>query len=417
MNVLLKAATIVAPENKQYHLKKRDIHIEDGIIKKIAANIPVPDNARVVTSKNLHVSAGWFDSGVAFGEPGYEERETISNGLNVAGQSGFTDIVLLPNTNPLPDTSSDIVFLKKMAAGSATSLHPLGTLTKNSDGEHLAELFDMHKAGAVGFYDHHKSLENANLLKIALQYVQGFNGIILSFPMDKSVSAQGLVHEGIVSTRLGLKGIAEVAESIQVARDLALLQYTGGKLHFPAISTPNTVEHIRKAREQGLDVSCSVSIHSLYYSQENIEEFDSNFKVLPPLREKAYKKALLKAVLKGDIDMVTSNHIPVDIEEKRVEFEHAAFGSLGLESAFGLLNQLASTEEVVALFTRGRARFGLRDVTIAAGAEARLTVFDPDISYVLKEKDLGSKSKNSMAVGTTLKGKVLGVIANKTVCF
>ena len=416
MNILLKAAVICEPSQKKLHLKTRDIHVVDGTIRKIAANIPTPRGAKVIKRDNLHVSIGWFDSGVAFGEPGYEERETIENGLRVAGLSGFTDIVLLPNTNPLPETSSDIVFLKKMAASATTGLYPLGTLSKGSEGKHMAELFDMHKAGAVGFYDHQQPVANANLLKIALQYSQGFNGLVYSFPMNASIGTKGVVHEGVKATGLGLSGIPELAESMQVARDLAMLEYTGGRLHFPTISTKKAVEQIREARKSGLDISCSVAIHSLVFTDDLLEEFDTRHKVLPPLRDEASRKSLLKALARGDIDMVTANHIPIDIEQKRVEFEHAAYGALGLESIFGLLNSLLPTEDSVEILTRGRKRFGLEQPEIAEGADARLTLFDPDAEYVLKEKNLESRSKNSMSLGYPLKGKVYGVLANNSLC-
>ena len=416
MNILLKAATIVDASQKDHHLKKRDIHVKDGTIRKIASNIPTPRGAKVLDKENLHVSVGWFDSGVAFGEPGFEERETIDNGLKVAGLSGFTDIVLLPNTHPVPDTSSDIVFLKKMAASSATSLHPLGTISKGSKGENMAELYDMHKAGAVGFYDHQKPVTNANLLKIALQYSQGFNGLIYSYPMNASMGEGGVVHEGSFSTSLGLKGIPEVAESMHIARDISLLNYTGGRLHIPTISTRESIDLIRQGRKSGHTISCSVAIHSLVFTDEALKDFDSRNKVLPPLRDESTRKALLKALVKGDIDLLTSNHIPMDIEQKRVEFENAAFGALGLETLFGLLNSLVTTEEAVGILTRGWERFGLETPRLEEGAPAKLSLFDPEVTYRITEKDLQSKSKNSMALDYPLKGRAYGIIANNTSC-
>ncbi|MDX1766903.1 MAG: dihydroorotase, partial [Arenibacter troitsensis] len=266
MNILLKSAKIVAPNNKELHLKKRDILIKNGVIEDIAANLDVQGKTKPIQLKNLHVSLGWFDSSVSFGEPGYEERETIENGLYTAAKSGFTDIVLNPNTNPLPDSSSDIVFLKNASKNAATTLHALGTLTVKSEGESLAELYDMKTAGAVGFYDYKLPLRNSNLLKIALQYAHNFNGLVHSFPMDLQIAGKGIVNEGEVSTRLGLKGIPNLAEELNIVRDLFILEYTGGKLHIPTISTANSVKLIAEAKKKGMDVSCSVAVHNLCFT-------------------------------------------------------------------------------------------------------------------------------------------------------
>ena len=233
MNMLLKFAKIVCPENKALHLKKRDILIKKGIIEQIAVSIDPPSGTKQIDYKNLHVSLGWFDSSVSFGEPGFEERETISNGLYVAARSGFADIVLNPNTHPVPDTSSDIVFLKERSKGYGANLHPLGSLTANSEGKDLAELFDMSNAGAIAFGDFKRQITNPNLLKIALLYAQNFDGLVMSFPQDVHIKGNGIVHEGEVSTSLGLKGIPSLAEELQIVRDLFILEYAGGKITYP----------------------------------------------------------------------------------------------------------------------------------------------------------------------------------------
>ncbi|MGW9686141.1 dihydroorotase [Flagellimonas sp. 2504JD1-5] len=415
MNMLLKSAKIISPENKALHLKKRDILIKKGIIEKIAASVDVPSNTKVIDKENLHVSLGWFDSGVSFGEPGFEERETIANGLKVAGHSGFTDIVLNPNTNPVPDTSSDVVFLKERASGSATRVYPMGTLTKNADGVDLAELFDMQNAGAVAFYDFKKQIANPNLLKIAMLYAQNFDGLVFSFPMDNQIKGKGIVHEGEVSTSLGLKGIPSLAEELQIARDLFILEYTGGKLHIPTISTADSVKLIANAKKKGLDVSCSVAIHNLIYTDESLKEFDTFYKVVPPLRSSKDCKALIKGLKDGTIDYVTTDHLPIDIEEKRVEFDNAANGTIGLESAFGILNSLFDLDETITLLTKGRERFGLDSPQIKEGHEACLTLFNPDTDSVFKAEDILSTSKNSMFLGASLKGKVYGIMSNNQI--
>jgi len=412
MNILLKSAKIVNSATKDLHLKKRDILIKNGIIEKIAIKIEVPKSVKVIQLKNVHVSIGWFDSSVSFGEPGYEERETIKNGMLTAAKSGFSDVILNPSTKPVPDSSSDIVFLKNAANGSTTNLHPLGTLTVGSQGKDLAELYDMGNSGAVGYYDYKQPVTNANLLKIALQYVQNFNGLVYSQPLDDKIAGKGNVNEGEVSTRLGLKGIPDLAEELQIVRDLFILEYTGGKLHIPTVSTANGVKLIANAKKKGLNVSCSTALANLCFTDEKLEEFDTAFKVMPPLRTKTDAKALVKGLKDGVIDFVTSDHSPMNIELKRVEFERAAFGSIGLESSYGLLNQLFDMETTIALLTKGRERYGIPTPKLKEGEKACLTLFNPDETYILEKEQLYSTSKNCMALGTTLKGKVYGILNN-----
>ncbi len=415
MNTLLKAATIVDVKNSNLHLKKRDILIKNGVIDTIAPTIDAPAKTQVITNKNLHVSIGWFDSSVCFGEPGFEERETVVNGLRTAAKSGYTDLVLNPCAHPVPDTSSHIVFLKNAAKNETTCLHPMGTLTMNAAGKDLAELYDMMNAGAVGFYDYKHAIANANLLKIALQYAQNFDALVCSFPIDVQIAGKGVVNEGEVSTKMGLKGIPALSEEIQIARDLSILAYTGGKLHIPTISTAQSVKLIADAKKKGLDVSCSVAIHNLYFTDAHLEEYDTNFKVMPPLRTKKDTKALQKALLQGVIDFVTTDHTPMNIEEKRVEFDNAAYGSIGLESAFGILNGLFDVEKAVEILTRGRERYKIATPSIKEGEKACLTLFDPTLNYIFDEKSILSTSKNSMFVQQKMKGKALGVIANRQI--
>ncbi|MEH6680066.1 MAG: dihydroorotase [Sediminicola sp.] len=412
MNILLRSVTIVDAGNKALHQKKRDIYIKNGILEKIAEKIEVPSGTKTISIPNLYVSNGWFDSSVSFGEPGFEERETIKNGLATAAKSGFTDIVLNPTSLPLPDSSSDISFLINRSQQKATNLHPIGCLSVRSEGNDLAELFDMKNAGAVGHYDFKRPITNSNLLKIALQYVQGFEGLVLSFPLDHKIAGKGMVNEGETSTRLGLKGIPSLAEELQISRDLYILEYTGGKLHIPTISSANSVKLIAAAKKKGLDVSCSVAIHNLMFTDSELEEFDTHFKTMPPLRTKGDIKQLVKGVLDGTIDMVTSDHGPMDVEQKRVEFDNAAYGTTGLESAFGSLNQLLGTEDAVALLCKGRERFGLKTPRLKVGEEACLTLFDPEPEYVFESGHIFSTSKNSMFLGRSLKGKVYGIINN-----
>ena len=269
----------------------------------------------------------------------------------------------------------------------------------------------MKNGGAVAFGDYKKTINNSNLLKIALQYTQPFGGIVISFPNDTKIMGKGVVNEHIEATRLGLKGIPALAEELIVARDLAVLEYAGGKLHIPTISTAKSVALIREAKAKGLDVSCSVAIHNLHFTDEVLENFNTNYKVLPPLRDTANVQALREALNEGVIDFVTSDHNPLDIELKFKEFDWAAFGTIGLENAFGILTQYTSIERAIQLLTSARKRFGIPSTPITEGTSADMTLFTPENSSVFTINDILSASKNSAFIGETMKGKVIGVIA------
>ncbi len=412
MNILLKSATIVNAQSKDLHLKKRDIWVREGNITQIATHIPTPEGAQVVDHKNLHVSLGWMDTGICIGEPGYEERETIENGLRTAAKSGFTDVFLNPTSHPRPDSSSDIIFLKNAARHHLTNLYPLANLTVGGNGGALAELYDMKNAGAIGFYDYKTPIANANLLKIALQYAQGFEGLVFSFPMDVDIAGKGVVNEGETSILLGLKGIPALAEEIMVARDLFVLEYTGGRLHIPTVSTENSVKLIASAKKKGLHVTCSVALHHLWSTDSALQNFDTHFKVMPPLRNEKDRKALRKGLANGTIDVVTTDHTPLNIELKQVEFDHAEYGTIGLESAFGALNALMGMEEAIALLTKGRDLFGLPTPVLQEGQPACLTLFDPHSEYDFGAEHVHSANENSLYLGSGLKGKVLGTLNN-----
>lgn len=411
MKILIKSALIIDSQS-EYHKQKKDILIENGVIKTITDTIPNDSDYDVITKENLHVSRGWFDSSVCFGEPGYEDRETIANGLKTAATSGFTDVCVNPNTHPIIDTNSDVIFLKNRAAQHACNLHPIAAVTKNSEGKDLAEIYDMQQAGAVAFGDYNLPITNPNLLKIALQYAQNCDALILSFPQDNDITGKGVVNEEEQATKLGLKGIPALAEALQIARDLQVLEYTGGKLHIPTISTTQAVRLIAEAKAKGLDVSCSVAIHHLVLTDSVLEGFDTNYKVLPPLRTRDDRKALLKGVIDGTIDFVTSDHNPIDIEHKQVEFDHAKFGTIGLESAFGALNAVLETEQVIDILTKNKSRFNIEENQIAVNEKANLTLFNPNDTYTFTKEHIISKSKNSAFLGLELKGQVYGVINN-----
>lgn len=412
MTTLLKSATII-DSSSPYHQQKKDILISNGIINKIADSITAKKEYTVLNLENLHVSCGWFDTSVSFGEPGYEERENIKNGLNVAAKSGFTAVAVNANTNPIIDNKSAVEFLINKANGNATKLYPIAALTQQSKGVEMAELFDMQQSGAIAFGDYKKPIENDNLLKVSLLYAQNFDGLVLSFPKNYSIAGEGIANEGINSTKLGLKGIPALAEHLQIARDLFLLEYTGGKLHIPTISTAESVNLIKNAKKKGLNVTCSVTAHHLVLTDNELHGFDSNFKTNPPLRTDLDIKALQKGVKTGVIDIITSDHNPIDIEHKKVEFSSAKDGTIGLESAFGAVNSVLSIEDFIdKLTTNPRNIFNIENPQIKEGNSADITLFNPEHSYVFGKENILSTSKNSIFINKKLNGKVYGVIAN-----
>lgn len=411
MNVLLRSARII-DENSIHHQQIRDILIEKGVISVIRKKIQLPKNCREIKIENLHVSNGWFDTSVSFGEPGFEERDTIANGLKTAARSGVTKVAVNPNTNPVIDNKSQVEFLIQKSSGSSVALFPIANLTQGAKGKDLAELYDMKNSGAVAFGDYGIGIANGNLLKIALLYAQNFDGLIMSFPQDYNIGSHGFVNESPETTKLGLNAAPNLSEELQIVRDLYLLDYTGGKLHIPTISTSGAVKLIREAKKKGLDVSCSVSAHHLSLTDEEIASFDTNFKVSPPLRTSKDAKALIKGVQDGTIDMIVSDHNPIDIENKKVEFENGLFGTTGLETLFGSVSDKVGIEAFVKCMTSNpQKRFGLPVSVIEENTSADLTLFDPEKEYVFEEEMISSKSHNSAFLGKRLKGQALGIIA------
>ncbi len=408
MNVILKSAKII-DKKSPFNNTTMDIQIINGNIKQIAPCIN-DSSATIITLDNLAISPGWFDTSVSLGEPGYEDRETIANGLKVAAKSGFTQVAVQPNAFPIADNQSLISFIKQKAIGQTTEVFPIGALTMKSEGTDLAELFDMKNAGAVAFGDYKKAIENANVLKIALQYAQDFDGLVIAFAQDNSIKGKGATNEGINSTKLGLKGIPALAEELQIARNLFLLEYTGGKMHIPTVSSAQSLALIKEAKAKGLNVTCSVAVHQLILTDDVLHEFDTRHKVLPPLRDKATRKALIDGVLDNTIDCITTDHNPLDIEHKKLEFDLASNGTIGLESAFGALNTILPIEVIVEKLTAGKSIFTQTINTIDLDNKANLTLFTTDGDWIFTKENILSKSKNSAFLNQPMKGKVYGTI-------
>ena len=413
MSILIKSAKIIDASSK-FNGKTKDIFINQGIIQEIADSI-VKKAAKEITLDNLHVSQGWLDTGVCFGEPGLEERETIENGSLTACLSGFTDIILNSNTLPVVDSKADVIYIKSKNKDNALKIHPLAALTIKSEGNEMAELREMFDSGAVGFYDYKMSVKNPNLLKIALQYVQHFDGLIMTFPFEKAICKDGQINEGEISTLYGLEGIPSISEEIILERDLKILEYTGGKLFIPTISTSKSVELIKNAKRKGLEIITSVSINNLFFNEEKLVNFDTRFKVLPPIRSEEDRLILVNALSEGIIDFCTSDHSPIDIDNKKTDFKNSLFGATGLESIFGALNSLYKTEKVIEILTRKKSLFGIKNEVVDVGSKACMTLFNPKNKYIFTKNNVRSKSKNASFINSEIKGKVYGIINNGSV--
>ncbi|MBN4062432.1 amidohydrolase family protein, partial [Bacteroidales bacterium AH-315-I05] len=292
--------------------------------------------------------------------------------------------------------------------------HPIGTLSKGMKGTDLSEMYDMHLAGAVAFSDDKQSIANPELLKRTLLYAKGFGGLVMSFPNDKNIALNGNVNEEKTATMLGLKGIPALAEELAISRDLFLAEYTNAPIHFSTVSTAKSVELIRQAKKKGLNVTAEVTAHHLLLDDSALLEFDSNCKVMPPLRTKNDIKALIKGLKDGTIDAICSDHCPEDEESKKREFEHATFGIIGLETAFAVamtaLSKMLSLEEIIQkMAIRPREILRIKTPVIKEGETANLTLFNPTVVWTPTEKDIRSKSRNTPFIGTKLTGKALGI--------
>ena len=408
MKILLKNTTVLE-QKSPFHSKTVDILITDGKITDISENINVSAEL-IVSRKNLHVSSGWFDSSVCFGEPGFEDRETIENGLKTASHSGFTDICLQPNTSPKIDNNSILSFLKTRASEYPCRIHPIACFSIDGNGKKMTEFYDLHKGGAIAFGDFLTPIKNPNLLKSALLYLQTFDGLIISTPRDPYINLNGLVDEGIKSTHLGLSSIPSIAETIQIQRDISILEYTGGKLHIPYISSSKSVDIIRNAKKNGLNISASVPIANLIFNDDVLDGFNSNYKLSPPIRDKNDQKGLKEGILDGTIDIITSHHQPINSESKQVDFNSAEYGTISLETMFGLLNKIFSIEKVIDLLTKGRSIFNIEEPKVEIGAKACLTFFDPSKRDVFDEDKIMSTSKNCAFIDMEIIGKVYGCV-------
>jgi dihydroorotase len=415
MTILIRKAHIIDPASP-FHATTQDVLIENGRIKQIGQSIPASAD-QIIDQPNLHLSPGWFDLFAHFCDPGFEYKETLETGIEAAAAGGFTEVMVLPNTQPVVSGKSQVEYIVQKSRYAAVSIHPSGAVTKQTEGKELAEMYDMQSAGAIAFTDGIHPVQSAGLLLKALQYVKAFRGTIIQIPDDNSIGTYGLMNEGIVSTRLGLPGKPILAEEIQVARDIKLTRYAESKLHFTGITSPKSIEYINRAKQTGAAISCSVTPAHLYFCDEDLQSYDTNLKLYPPLRTATEREALKKAVLNGSVDCITTHHEPHEYDSKICEFEYAKPGMIGLESCYGVMgaifgNQLTAEKWIELISINPRKVLGLNVPAIKEGELANVTIFDPEATYIFTEEAIRSKSRNSAFVGKELKGKVIGIINN-----
>jgi dihydroorotase len=409
MKVLIKNATIVSSSGSK--TSSTDILIENGIITEIKNDINASAD-KIIQKENLHVSIGWMDCFANFCDPGNEYKETLESGSNAAAAGGFTEVMLIPNTNPAVHNKSHIEYVVQKSKGLPVTIYPIGAITKNAEGKELNEMYDMQHSGAIAFSDGINSLQSSGIMLKALEYIKAFNGVIIQVPDDKNIAANGLINEGVVSIKLGLPGKPAISEEILIARDIELLKYADSKIHFTGISTERSLQLISKAKKDGLKISCSVTPYHLFFNDEDLQTYDTNLKVNPPLRTKNDMLALREGIRNGEIDFIASHHQPQHWDDKTCEFEYAKYGMIGLENIFGVAGICGiDIFDFIKMQTENiRNIFGLAVPEIKVGEKANLTLFDPELQYIFKEDNIFSKSWNSPYIGKDLKGKSFGII-------
>jgi dihydroorotase len=403
----------VMDQHSSWNGQQADVLVADGHIQKIAAARTL-SHPTGLTLQGGVLSPGWVDLRCQLSDPGFEQREDLSSLAAAALAGGFTTIVTQPNSDPVQDNAGQIRALLQRAAALPIHLHPMAALSAGAAGKDLAELYEMHHAGAVAFTDGRKGTQHTALLLRSLQYVQPFGGLIVQSPIDQGLADGELVAEGLSAVKMGMKGIPALAETICIERDLRLLEHAGGKLHIGPVTTAEGVALVRAAKARGLDVTAETSALYLLLDAVENESFDPTTKVYPPLRDRAAVLALRAAVVDGTIDVVSSSHHPQGREEKMHDFADAAFGASSLETAFSAAHtamaSLATGLEalIAALTERPRGRLQLPAATIAEGTTAELTYFDPQQDWTPQAADIRSKSKYNPLLGRDLKGRVIG---------
>jgi len=413
MSILITGAKILDPLSP-HHRKKTNVFIKDGLITYVG-NTQQKAN-KVVEGEGAILTPGWFDLQANFCDPGFEHKEDLTTGRQVAMAGGFTEVVVLPNTNPVIQTKNDIQYIKRDNSSSLVQLRPLAAISINNNGQDFTEILDMQASGAIAFTDGLIPLWNSDLLRKSLQYVQKFNGLIIDFPQDKWLSQFGVMNEGVNSTLLGMMGNPALAEEVTVARDIQILDYTGGKLHLANLSSAKSVALVKKAKAKGLNITCDVAIHQLIYTDNSVLDFDSVYKMNPPLRTEKDRKALIKGLKDDTIDAIVSAHQPQDVESKNLEFEHAENGMNNMQVVLPMLVMIKKEipfEKLISKLTTGpRSILGMDNPIIAKGEKANLTLISQTNKWTYNVQSNKSKSVNSALFGKDLLGKVLAVFNN-----
>jgi dihydroorotase len=415
MKILIRQA-LITDEGSPLNGTTKDILIENGIIVSIGDKLPAGNDAGVtiIEEKGLVVSRGWIDPFAHFCDPGLEYRETLESGAETAAAGGYTQVFALPNTQPVVSNKTQVQYIVQRSAASPVTIRPLGAITKNIEGKDLAEMYDMYNSGAVAFSDGIHPVQSPGLFLKALQYVKAFDGVLVQIPVDDSIGKYGLMHEGIVSTQMGLPGIPAIGEELTIQRDIELVKYTDSKLHITGVSTARGIELIKEAKAEGLQITCSVTPYHLNFCDEDLHDYDTNLKLTPPLRLRTDMLALREAVKAGIVDCIASHHLPQNWDHKTCEFEYAKPGMISLQTAYAAvqtaLPELAP-EAIVRLLALNPAKiFGLTTTGIQEGEAAALTLFVPAATTMLTKQNNKSKSLNSPFLDKELKGKVIGII-------
>jgi len=412
MKILIQSPEIV-DAGSPFHRKEKNVLLQNGRIAEIGDKNYSAD--RVIKAEGMKLSIGWFDMGTFVGDPGLEHKEDIETVSKAAAAGGFTEIAVLPNTAPSVQSKNEISYITNGNDTRLVQLHALASVTRNNKGEELTEMIDLHEAGAIAFTDGLKPIWHTDILLKSLQYLQKFDGVLIDHPEDNWLNLFGQMHEGLNSTVLGLKGMPRLAEEIMVGKNLELLAYAGGRLHFSRISSGKSAELIRAAKRK-LNVSCDIAAYQPLFEDSVLAGFDTNYKVNPPLREKSDNDALIRALKDGIIDVLCSGHMPHEEESKKLEFDHAEFGMINLQTFAANLVALSKwldyDELIEKVTTAPRNILNLEVPKIEVEAKANLTLFDPDKTWVLDDKTNFSKAKNSPWYGKTITGKVAAVFNN-----
>lgn len=407
MITLLRQVTIIDSQSS-LNRQVKDILIKDHVIVEIADNIEAEADV-IVEEKNAFVAPAFKDGMAWVGEPGFEHIETFRSLSNKAVKGGYSTVVVAPTTYPSRQFAGEIKNVFEHNKNCTTTFLPIGSLSKNNEGKDITEMFDMKNAGAVGFSDYKNTIDNPDLLKRAVMYAEPLNLPVLVYSNDKTLSAAGQLNEGEISTKMGLKGMPTVAEEIEVVRNIALARYCNSPIHLSSISTKAAVDLIRTAKKEGVKVTCDVSVANLCFTDSAVSTFDTGFKILPPVRTEKDRIALVEGIKDGTIDMIVSDHKPVDIEDKVIEFEHAEFGMSTLENVWAMLRSFCPELEMSTaahILSYGAAAiYNLESASIEQGHEIRLTVFSDDF-----EKRDSSKDHNTKYFNNLNKGSIVRVI-------